>query len=106
MPTITSKIDRSSEDFEKNTEAHTRLVEELNDVNDYVMKGGLNKWIETIIQPPRPKLGASDQELAIYTFRKAASMFFGGGGTAVNNDSGALPVFSGKKKGNAGMEGC
>jgi 3-methylcrotonyl-CoA carboxylase beta subunit len=40
VPSITSKIDRSSEDFEKNTAAHTKLVDELNDVNDYVMKGG------------------------------------------------------------------
>ena len=40
MPTITSKIDRSSEDFEKNTAAHTKLVAELEEVNDYVMQGG------------------------------------------------------------------
>ncbi len=82
------------------------LTKRLNFENNYVMKGGLNKWIETIIQVSRPKLGASDQELAVYSFRKAASMFFGGGGTAVSNDSGALPIFSGKKKGKSGMEGC
>ena len=40
MPIITTKIDRSSEDFEKNTAAHTLLVEELAKVSDYVMQGG------------------------------------------------------------------
>ena len=40
MPVITSKIDQSSEDFEKNSAAHTKLVAELREVDDYVMKGG------------------------------------------------------------------
>jgi len=40
VPTITSKIDRTSEDFEKNAAAHTKLVAELKDVDDYVMQGG------------------------------------------------------------------
>lgn len=82
------------------------LTKRLNYENNYVMKGGLNNWIETIIQVPRPKLGASEQELDKYSFRRAASMFFGGGGTAVGDDGGALPVFTGKKKGTEGMEGC
>jgi len=82
------------------------LTRRLNYENNYVMKGGLNKWIETIIQVSRPELGASEQELAIYSFRKAASMFFGGGGTAVSDDSGNIPVFSGKKKEKEVQEGC
>jgi 3-methylcrotonyl-CoA carboxylase beta subunit len=40
VPVIKSKIDQSSEDFEKNVAAHTKLVAELNEVDDYVMKGG------------------------------------------------------------------
>jgi len=40
VPTITSKIDRTSEDFEKNAAAHTKLVAELKDVDEYVMQGG------------------------------------------------------------------
>ena len=40
MPTIKTKIDRTSEDFEKNTAAHKQLVEELTEVNDYIMQGG------------------------------------------------------------------
>lgn len=82
------------------------LTKRLNYSNNYVMKGGLNKWIETIIQVPRPKLDASDKEIAIYSFRKAASMFFGGGGTAISDDGGPTLIFSGKKKGKSEMEGC
>jgi len=40
VPTITTKIDRTSEDFEKNIAAHTKLVEELDKVDEYVMQGG------------------------------------------------------------------
>ncbi len=40
MPIIKTKIDRLSEDFEKNTAAHKQLVEELTEVNDYIMQGG------------------------------------------------------------------
>lgn len=40
MPTIKTKIDRTSDDFEKNTAAHKALVEELDEVNKYVMQGG------------------------------------------------------------------
>ena len=40
MPIIKTKIDRLSEDFEKNTAAHRGFVTELKEVDDYVMQGG------------------------------------------------------------------
>ena len=40
MPVITTKVDRSSDDFKKNTAAHAELANELADVDDYVMQGG------------------------------------------------------------------
>ena len=40
MPVIKTKVDRSSDDFEKNTAAHTLLAEELRDVDSYVTQGG------------------------------------------------------------------
>ena len=40
MPKIQSKIDRASEDFEQNSAAHTKLVDELRKVDEYVMQGG------------------------------------------------------------------
>jgi len=45
----------------------------------YVLKGGLNCWIETIIQPVEPPETASKTEFEQYTFRKAAGMYFTGG---------------------------
>jgi len=40
VPVIKSKIDPSSEDYEKNTAVHTKLVAKLKEVDDYVMMGG------------------------------------------------------------------
>ncbi len=40
MPVIKTKVDRSSDDFKKNMEAHLSLADNLREVNDYVMQGG------------------------------------------------------------------
>ena len=40
MPVIKTKVDRSSDDFEKNREAHEALAEHLREVDEYVMQGG------------------------------------------------------------------
>ena len=40
MPVIKSKVDRSSDEFEKNTAAHTAHVEDLREIDAYVMQGG------------------------------------------------------------------
>ncbi len=47
--------------------------------NLFIMKGGLNRWIETIMQAKEPDQTASSTEIALYEFRKAAGQFFGGG---------------------------
>lgn len=47
--------------------------------NIFVMEGGLNYWFQTIIRPIKPEEKASPDEFAKYSFRKGASMFFGGG---------------------------
>ena len=44
----------------------------------YVMKGGLNRWIETIIQPKEPEETAPYTEFEKYQFRKGAQMYFTG----------------------------
>ena len=43
MPVIKTKIDRSSDDFKKNAEAHEALAGELREVNDYVVQGGTER---------------------------------------------------------------
>jgi len=47
--------------------------------NLYVMKGGLNEWFATIMQPQSPPETASKEEFDLYSFRKAARQYFGGG---------------------------
>jgi 3-methylcrotonyl-CoA carboxylase beta subunit len=59
MPVIKSKIDRSSEDFEKNTAAHTEHVKELRKIDDYVMQGGPERSREKHLA--RGKLLARDR---------------------------------------------
>ncbi len=61
------------------------LSRRLNFKNNYVMKGGLNYWIETIIVPKHPDKYATKDEVNLYKFRKGASMFFGGGTTTGSN---------------------
>ncbi len=74
------------------------LLRRLNFKNNYVMEGGLNKWIETIIRPQKPPVTASQNELDKYSFRKAASMFFGGGSVNVASSESSAPAPIIKKK--------
>jgi len=63
------------------------LVKRLNFSNNYVMKGGLNKWVETIMRPKRPLSSAEDNEWIRYEFRKGAGIYFGGGSTLSADDT-------------------
>lgn len=40
MPVVKTKVDRSSDDFQKNTAAHLELIAALQDVDDYIVQGG------------------------------------------------------------------
>lgn len=84
------------------------LLHEMGYTGTHVMKGGLNKWIETIIKPSKPDELASHQEFELYEFRKTASQFFGGGTSVASNDNSSAPppvvVVKKKKAGNVG--GC
>lgn len=44
----------------------------------YVMTGGLNNWIETIIQPKEPSETDPETDFELYTFRKGAQLYFTG----------------------------
>ncbi|MFZ4522262.1 MAG: rhodanese-like domain-containing protein [Bacteroidales bacterium] len=58
------------------------LTRQLGYQNNYVLQGGLNYWMETILNPTRPVTVVSNDELARYDFRKAASNALGGGDAA------------------------
>lgn len=47
--------------------------------NVYLMKGGLNSWAETIIQPVEPPPTAPQEAFDLYHLRKATSLYFIGG---------------------------
>ncbi|MEN8250254.1 MAG: rhodanese-like domain-containing protein [Bacteroidota bacterium] len=46
--------------------------------NLYVMKGGLNEWFRTIIKPTPPDETSSSEAFELYSFERAASIYFGG----------------------------
>ena len=42
-----------------------------------VLKGGINQWFYTVINPKKPTENGTAKEFELYTTRKAASMFYG-----------------------------
>lgn len=69
------------------------LLTRLGYENLYVMKGGLNLWVETILRPIKPADYAPPHDFDIYNFRLAASNYFGGGISLDNSSStSAAPV--------------
>ena len=53
------------------------LCNRLEYKNLRVLKGGINEWFHTIINPPKPSEGMPVTAFKQYSFRKAASMYFG-----------------------------
>ena len=83
------------------------IAKRMNYPGIYVMKGGLNCWVKTIIRPSPPPETASLQEFDLYDFRKGASMYFTGTTvTAPKTDTKAKVVVRRKKKTKATAGGC
>ena len=57
--------------------------------NIYVMKGGLNAWIEQILQPEEHSVIWDRIDDQMYQYRKGASQFFGGKSDNVTDDKDA-----------------
>lgn len=79
------------------------ITRQLGYKNNYVLQGGLNYWVETIMNPEKPAETSPNEELARYDFRKAASVALGGGGdltpaTATDVPAAAPPIIKRKKK--------
>jgi len=53
------------------------LCSRLGYKNLRVLKGGINTWFQTIIDPPKPTENMPATAYELYSFRKAASMYFG-----------------------------
>jgi rhodanese-related sulfurtransferase len=56
------------------------ITRQLGYENNYVLQGGLNYWVETILNPSKPASTSPNEELARYDFRKAAGGALGAGG--------------------------
>jgi len=57
------------------------LAKRLGFNRTYVMKGGLNCWMQTIIEPTEPSDIEGAEAYKNYTFRKGAQLYFTGSGT-------------------------
>lgn len=68
--------------------------------NLYILRGGINGWVETVLKPQAPGKVASQKELDLYQFRLAAAQFFSGRSVSVQPEAaGVSPAaVSGKKK--------
>lgn len=53
----------------------------------YVLLGGLNYWVEAIVNPQPPNDLAADSEILRYHFRQSASQYFNQGGVAISRDA-------------------
>ncbi len=54
------------------------MVNRRKELITHVMKGGLNRWAETILNPPKPHFTADRKELNLYQFRMGANQYFAG----------------------------
>ena len=82
------------------------LAKRLGFDNMYVMRGGLNGWMRTIIQPVEPPEHAPLTEFATYEFRKGAKLYFTGA-KMENSKPGKVKVtVKRRKKVKAASGGC
>ena len=81
------------------------LLKRENHNNIHIMKGGLNCWFETIIQPSPPPETAADEEIDLYQFRKGASIYFLGGTAAVEQETGSQTIVIKRKNKTKVVEG-
>lgn len=71
----------------------------------HVMKGGLNKWFETIIQPTKPAETCPTEEFELYEFRRGASIYFTGGAAPIEQEVSTEAVVVRKKSKTTVIEG-
>lgn len=84
------------------------LTRQLGYPNNYVLQGGLNYWVETIMNPEKPSSTSPDEEIARYNFRKGAGQALGGGADVETSDQPApeLPKIAPRPKKKRVQGGC
>lgn len=82
------------------------LVTRLGYKNVYVMKGGLNAWVEQILQPSEHSVVWDRIDDEMYQYRKGASEYFGGEKTETPDaDNAPKPIKAAKKRAKKEVEG-
>jgi rhodanese-related sulfurtransferase len=87
------------------------ITRQLGYENNYVLEGGLNYWIEIIMNPQKPASTNPDEDIAKYDFRQAAGSALGGGGAlapapAASQSGGAKPAIIKKPAKKKAAGGC
>ena len=82
------------------------LTKRLGYNSTYVMKGGLNCWMQTIIDPQKPDDDAAYSEFETYTFRKGAQVYFTGAATEESDASKVEVKVRRREKTSVAAGGC
>jgi rhodanese-related sulfurtransferase len=82
------------------------LAKRLGFNSTYVMKGGINCWMQTIIDPQRPDGDAPYADFETYTFRKGAQMYFTGAGIGESDAAKVDVQVRRREKTNVAAGGC
>ncbi len=86
------------------------ILRQLGYENNYVLQGGLNYWVDIILNPISPKSIDPNDEIAKYDFRKGASQYFGGAAVSTQSTSNSTatkkPIIKRKTKKKAPEGGC
>jgi len=82
------------------------LTKRLGFNGTYVLKGGLNRWMETIIDPKEPSEEEPATAWAVYDFRRGAMMYFTGAKTGNVESSKVVVPIKRRKKTNVVAGGC
>lgn len=84
------------------------LTKQLGYQNNYVLQGGLNYWVETIMNPTAPSSTSPNEDIAKYDFRKGAGQALGGGAVMETSSQVApdLPKIAPRPKKKKAQGGC
>jgi rhodanese-related sulfurtransferase len=82
------------------------LTKRLGFNGTYVMKGGLNRWMETIINPKEPSEEKPATAFATYEFRRGAMIYFTGAKAGNIETSKVTVPVKRRKKTNVVAGGC
>ncbi len=85
------------------------ITRQLGFHNNYVLQGGLNYWVETIVNPEKPGESSPNEEIAKYNFRQGAGMALGGEAVTTaptSTTSTSKPPIKKRKKKKTVQGGC